>query len=145
MALERWAEISPQDLFGSNPFYIWLTTIFSQIGHTHTDYSPTNHKHTWIEIPLNGYATLWVNTATKMCELRYRRTFSSASADTFYTWHSGLIPSDYRPSSQINGSFNQVGILYIDSTGEVGGKFANGWNSSRKCIGSAIWHYGDKL
>ena len=95
----------------------------------------------WVETTLNQYATLYVNETTRMCELRYIRSFSSASADTFYSWGTEIIPSGYRPSSQVQGSFNQVGVLYVDSSGNIGGKFAIGWSSSRNCIGSVMWHY----
>ena len=89
----------------------------------------------------SSYGTLYVNGKTRTAELRYVRTFESASADTFYTWHSGAIPTAYRPDAQVNGSMNQVGTLYVDSTGEIGGKFANSWSSTRTCKGSVMWHY----
>ena len=98
----------------------------------------------WETVTLNSggtYATLYVNKETRTCELRYNREFASASADTFYSWHTNAIPSTYRPSSQVNGSFNQVGILYVDSNGDIGGKFANGWSSNRLCKGTVMWHY----
>lgn len=98
----------------------------------------------WETVTLNSggtYATLYVNKETRTAELRYVRDFNSASADTFYSWHTGAIPQDYRPSTQVNGSFNQVGTLYIDSTGEIGGKFANSWSSTRTVKGSVMWHY----
>ncbi len=96
----------------------------------------------WTTVSIGvSYATLYVNTSIKMCELRYVRSFSSASADTFYSWHSGVIPSAYRPSSQVGGAFNQVGTLYVDSAGNIGGKFGVSWSSSRSAIGTCIWHY----
>ena len=98
----------------------------------------------WKTVSLSAgstYGTLYVNGKTRTAELRYVRTFSSATADTFYTWHSGAIPSAYRPSDQVNGSCNQAGAIYVDSTGEIGGKFANGWSSDRLVKGSVMWHY----
>lgn len=95
----------------------------------------------WETVTLNTYATLYVNKETRTAELRYVRDFNSASADTFYSWHTGAIPSDYRPSAQVNGSFNQVGTLYADSNGDIGGKFANSWSSTRTVKGSVMWHY----
>ena len=96
----------------------------------------------WKTVSLGiSYATFYVNEALRMCELRYVREFSSATGDTFYTWHSSAIPEDYRPSAQVNGSINQVGILYVDSTGEIGGKFANTFSSTRNCKASVMWHY----
>lgn len=98
----------------------------------------------WETVALNSggtYATLYVNKETRTAELRYSREFTSASADTFYSWHTGAIPQDYRPSAQVNGSFNQVGTLYTDSNGDIGGKFANSWSSNRLCKGTVMWHY----
>lgn len=88
-----------------------------------------------------SYARLYVNEKIRMCHLNYYRQFGSATADTFYTWHSGGIPSDYRPPLQCNGSLNQVGVLYVDANGDIGGKFANSFSSSRNVSGSVIWHY----
>lgn len=98
----------------------------------------------WETVSLSSgetYGTLYINRETRTAELRYVRDFNSASADTFYSWHTGAIPSDYRPSAQVNGSFNQVGTLYTDSNGDIGGKFANSWSSTRTVKGSVMWHY----
>lgn len=89
----------------------------------------------------DSYGTLYVNKDLRLCELQYVRDFGSADADKFYTWHSGAIPSTYRPPNQVNGSMNQVGVLYVDSTGEIGGKFANAWSSNRTVKGTVSWHY----
>ena len=96
----------------------------------------------WKTISLGiSYATFYVNESIRECELRYVRDFSAADGDKFYTWHTSAIPEDYRPSAQVNGSINQVGIIYVDSTGEIGGKFANTFSSTRTCKGSVMWHY----
>ena len=113
-----------------------------------TSYYSANNTKTYARV--NGfktvninisYATLKVNEAEKLCLLTYVRDFSAADADKFYTWHTGAIPSQYRPSIQSNGSMNQVGSLYVDSTGEIGGKFANAWSSNRTVKGTVMWHY----
>lgn len=106
----------------------------------------TNKAHVrvigWRTVSLNiSYATLRVNEAEKLCILTYVRDFSAADADKFYTWHTGAIPSTYRPPNQVNGSMNQVGTLYVDSTGEIGGKFANSWSSNRTVKGTVMWQY----
>ena len=96
----------------------------------------------WKTVSINiSYATFKVNEAEKLCILNYVRDFSAADADKFYTWHTGAIPSQYRPAMQFNGSMNQVGTLYVDSTGEIGGKFANAWSSNRTVKGTVMWHY----
>ena len=111
------------------------------------NYSANNEK---IQCNVNGwkldninisYAYFYVNGATRQCELRYVRNFSAADADKFYTWHSAAIPSQYRPVEQVNGSMNQVGTLYVDSTGEIGGKFANAWTTDSLVKGTVMWHY----
>ena len=76
-----------------------------------------------------------------MCELRYVRTFGSASANTFYEWHTGVIPSGYRPSSQVGGAINQGGTLYVNASGDIGGIFSRSWSSSANVIGTCMWHY----
>ena len=177
-----WRETTPQALFGSNGFYIWLNTLFANKSHTHTisnitnfpstmppsshshslsditnlsttyltqssastTYAPISHTHsTWTSVNLNNsYATLYVNEAIRMCDFHYQRDFTSATADTNYSWHTGLIPSDYRPITQATGSFNFLGTLIINTNGNVGGRFATTWtNSSRTVQGSAMWHY----
>ena len=95
----------------------------------------------WKSQTINTYATLYVNSAERICVLQYVRDFSAADADKFYEWHNNAIPTQYRPSAQVNGSFNQVGTLYVDSTGQIGGKFANAWSSNRTAKGSVMWHY----
>lgn len=96
----------------------------------------------WKTVSLGiSYVTFYVNEAIRECELRYVRDFSAADGDKFYTWHTSAIPEDYRPPAQVNGSINQVGIIYVDSTGEIGGKFANTFSSTRTCKGSVMWHY----
>ena len=98
----------------------------------------------WKEVALNSggeYGTLYVNEDIRMCELRYSRRFPSATADTFYTWHTAAIPQQYRVSSQVGGAINHVGTLYTDSTGVIGGKLAVGWSSERTVIGTVMWHY----
>ena len=101
-------------------------------------------RTSWKTVSLSSggsYGTLYVNTTLRLCELRYVRAFSSATAYTYYTWHTGAIPSSYRPSSQVVGSFNYGGTLYVDSEGDIGGLFTNGWSSTHNIIGSVMWHY----
>ena len=105
--------------------------------------SDTTHTHTtWTEIELDTRATLFVNTAIQMCELRYSRSFSSATAGTLYSWGTGLVPADYRPSAQVQGAFDQNGVLIVTADGDVKGKFYVGWSgTSTACKGSVMWHY----
>ena len=146
MVLNNWTETTADELFGENRFYQWLKSMFAE----------KNHSHEWVKVELNNnYATLYVNEMLQLAELRYVRSFASAEPDRFYTWHTGLIPEEYRPSSQVQGVFNQTGVIYIDSTGTVGGKFpvldartdttypkGKAWTSSRSCIASIMWRFG---
>lgn len=146
MVLNNWTETTADELFGENRFYQWLKSMFAE----------KNHTHEWVKVELNNnYATLYVNEMLQLAELRYVRSFASADPDRFYTWHTGLIPEEYRPSSQVQGVFNQTGIIYIDSTGTIGGKFpvldartdtsnpkGKAWTTSRSCIASIMWRFG---
>ena len=146
MVLNNWTETTADELFGENRFYQWLKSMFAE----------KNHTHEWVKVELdNNYATLYVNEMLQLAELRYIRSFASADPDRFYTWHTGLIPEKYRPSSQVQGVFNQTGIIYIDSTGTIGGKFpvldartdttypkGKAWTTSRSCIASIMWRFG---
>lgn len=96
----------------------------------------------WRTVSLNiSYATFQVNKAEKLCILNYVRDFPTADADKFYTWHTYAIPSQYRPAMQFHGSMNQVGTLYVNSTGDIGGKFANNWSSNHTVKGTVMWQY----
>lgn len=105
--------------------------------------SDTTHAHTtWTETALDTRATLFVNTAIRICELRYSRSFSSATAGTLYSWGTGLVPADYRPSAQVQGAFDQNGVLIVTADGDVKGKFYVSWSgTSTACKGSVMWHY----
>ena len=118
------------------------STNYSAGNHTHSGYASSSHTHsTWTSQTVATYGTLYVNTAIRMCELRYVRTFGSASANTFYEWHTGVIPSGYRPSSQVGGAINQGGTLYVNASGDIGGIFSRSWSSSANVIGTCMWHY----
>lgn len=96
----------------------------------------------WVKTELNSYASLYVNAHLRLCKLRYSRSFGSATADTFYTWHEKLIPTAYRPPHQCHGNFNHVGTLVVKANGDILGKFANSWSgTSRSVIGDVWWYY----
>lgn len=95
----------------------------------------------WTSIDITDYGTLYVNHRVKLCEFHYYRQFTSAEADHLYTWHTAAIPEEYRPPVQATGSFNQVGMLYVSASGDIGGKFANAWSTARNCNGMVTWHY----
>lgn len=101
----------------------------------------SSNPNKWVKTELNDYASLYVNANLGLCKLRYSRSFGSASADTFYTWHSGLIPAKYRPSHQCHGAFNHVGSLIVNSDGDIIGKFGSAWSSERTVIGECWWWY----
>ena len=100
----------------------------------------TNPQWKLIDIGIS-YARLYVNEQLRMCNFNYYRTFGSGDADKFYTWHTGAIPQQYRPPFQTNGAINQVGTLYIEANGNIGGKLAFSFSTDKIISGSAIWHY----
>lgn len=96
---------------------------------------------TWESYTLNTYATLYVNHTLKQCELYYARSFSSGNANNLYNWGTGLIPSEYRPSHQVNGVIDQLGTCYVDADGNFKGRFTNAITSSTACKMTVHWHY----
>lgn len=111
-----------------------LYTVDNQITYTNV----TNGGWKSTSIP-NG--TLYYNEDLRLCELRYSRTFNSASVNTMYEWGQ-LIPSTYRPSSIVNGSGNRNGAtITIDSNGNLYGRFQLAFSSSTTFYYSVMWHY----
>ena len=82
-----------------------------------------------------------MNEQLRIAHLNYYRTFGSGTADTFYTWHTGAIPSQYRPGLQCNGAINHLGTISVDADGNIGGKFVNSFSSSKSVSGTVIWTY----
>ena len=106
---------------------------------THTIYSLVNNGGWKSTSITNG--TLYYNEDLRLCELRYSRTFNSASANTMYEWGQ-LIPSTYRPSSMVNGNGNRNGAtVTIDSNGYLYGRFQLAFSSETTFYYSAMWHY----
>lgn len=111
-----------------------LYTVDNQTTYTNV----TNGGWKSTSIP-NG--TLYYNEDLRLCELRYSRTFNSASVNTMYEWGQ-LIPSTYRPSSIVNGSGNRNGAtISIDSDGKLYGRFQLAFSSSTTFYYSVMWHY----
>lgn len=162
----NWVKTTATEFAEKTEIYKALSQLFAKINHTHTksditDFSHThtisnitnlqttldgkadaNHTHNqWDNYVLNTYATLYVNETIHLCHLHYNRSFTSASADTFYTWHTALIPSEYQPSVQVQGSMNQIGSLIVNGNGDILGKFGIAWSSSRTVAGDCWWHY----
>lgn len=85
--------------------------------------------------------TLYYNEDLRLCELRYSRTFDSATANTKYEWGQ-LIPSDYRPLFMTTGNGNRNGAtLTIDSGGYLYGRFQTAFSSTTTFYYSVMWHY----
>lgn len=85
MAITQWTERTAQQIFGDNPFYIWLTSIFADKNHNHnSNYAPLSHNHSiWTSISVNN-GTLYVNEAIRMCELHYsNNSFNITTANSF--------------------------------------------------------------
>lgn len=102
----------------------------------------TNKVSTVSTITLNSYATLYVNEATHNCELHYTRSFSMATANTEYTWHSGEIDEKYRPPYKVFGFFIEpYGFLYVNTDGTISGKFPDGFSTRTATNGRVRWSY----
>lgn len=151
------------DFYKYTDIYTAINHDFAKKSHEHTIYQVSNlenmlddkadvsmlddkadvtHTHsTWTSTTLNNYTTLYVNEALHLCHLHYARSFNQANADQFYTWHTGLIPTEYRPSVQVQGAINQVGTLIVNSNGDILGKFSVSWSSSRTVVGDVWWHF----
>ena len=85
--------------------------------------------------------TLYYNEDLRLCELRYSRTFDSATANTMYEWGQ-LIPSGYRPLFMTTGNGNRNGAtLIIDSDGYLYGRFQTAFSSTTTFYYSVMWHY----
>lgn len=99
----------------------------------------------WKEVTVTGatsYATLYVNGAERLASFKYSRHFGSVTGGTAYTWHSGAIPSDYRPTQATTGAFNYIGTLIISTNGDIGGVMQNTDTSGSKTYNaSAMWRY----
>jgi len=102
----------------------------------------TNKVSKVTTITLNTYATLYVNEATHNCELHYERSFSMATANTEYTWHSGIIDEKYRPPYKVFGFFIEpYGFLYVNTDGTISGKFPDGFSTRTATNGRVRWSY----
>lgn len=90
----------------------------------------------------NAYCKLYVNEAERICQFHYGRGLTSIQANTVYTWYENLIPSDYRPTRIIIGSFNYMGSLIITESGTISAVFVNAYSGSNRTFhASAMWRY----
>lgn len=95
-----------------------------------TDSTAHSNLLSWNSQPIGSYATLYYNTALKLCILNYGRNYNYTSAtDTVLI--NGDIPSSYRPSRSIpcasaspyvSGRVTSEGKLIVlpSITGQVG-------------------------
>ena len=83
-----------------------------------------------------------MNEAERICQFHFSRGLTSVQANTAYTWFENLIPSDYRPTTMITGSFNYLGTIMIGNSGTISAIFVNAYSgSSRTFNASAMWRY----
>ena len=108
---------------------------------TKLEYMTSDDVSLWTSTTLNEYATLYVNEAIHLCELKYTRSFSRATEYTEYNWGTALIPRDYRPSEDSYGSMNNGGTIFITSEGNLKGYFDRTMETRFTAKGSVLWHY----
>ena len=99
----------------------------------------------WKAVTVTGatsYAVLQVNGEERLAYFRYSRQFASVSGGSVYTWHSGAIPSDYRPNQTTTGAFNYIGTLIISTNGDIMGVMQNTDTSGSKTYtATTMWRY----
>ena len=138
MALDNWTEIAPNNLFGNNRFYQWLTTVFADKNHTHTIANVTNLQTTLngkvnsSDIAKSSYTlTNWETTNFSTCDVTFYKqldmvtciyhlntvTFSNKSD---HTVTASEIPSAYRPSSTFYQDICTYGGQKLDGLITVG-------------------------
>lgn len=101
-----------------------------------------SHTHTgWTYLKLNDYSSIYYNSAIKMCSFRYYRSSYSFSSTSAITLHSGLIPSAYRPISDVILPFFHFHLIgYIDhETGNF--RITSDTKTSYAINTYAMWFY----
>jgi uncharacterized protein (DUF427 family) len=95
-----------------------------------------------------SYATLYVNEAIRMCDLRYyRQGYNISSSSSSFTLESSLIPSDYLPPYSVIGKcFNPNHSVAISLDEGMEGDIRY-WSTSTGSMNlnfNIIWHYEEK-
>lgn len=115
----------------------------AELGHTHTRSNITDFTHThstWNSVSISN-GTIYYNSALRICELQYSRTFNSGQQNTMYEW-GRLIPETYRPKHMITGNGNRnASTITIDTEGYVYGRFGIAFSSSTSFYYHLVWHY----
>ena len=95
------------------------------------------NRNVWESSTLNSYTTLHINKTLKMCSLKYYRTGYNFTSTSEVTLHSGIIPSDYRPSySNIGSSYNPRIGCAVNSSGDI---LVNSMETGSKTLNLTIW------
>ena len=90
---------------------------------------------------LNSYTTLYYNEDTRTIEFHYYRTNYNFTSTSEITLHSGLIPSAYRPKTNIICAIYDVrNVGAVKSNGDVCVTTTTS-GSGRIINMSAMWHY----
>ena len=91
MAIIKWTEMSPQNIFGNNQFYQWLATIFAEKSHTHTKSDITNFSHTHTKSDVTDFS----HTHTKSDITNFSHTHTKSDITNFSHTHTKSEISDF--------------------------------------------------
>ena len=96
------------------------TQTVTSLQNTISQKAPLAHTHTgWNYKSLNNYASIYYNDAIRICHFRYYRTGYNFTKTDAITLHSALIPSAYRPPTDVILPFYHYHLVgYIDDTGD---------------------------
>ena len=102
--------------------------------------SNTNHTHTWTSQECTSYGTLYINSAIRICELKYYRKGYNFTNTSWVTLHSNAIPEKYRPKwnkYQIGSAAHILGG--VDQDGTI--NCVSSKTGTQNINLSFVWHY----
>lgn len=103
-----WHEVSANTIFGSNPFYRWLRTIFAERSHTHTISDVTN-----LQSSLNSKQNTIPNYTSVQTMQNYGLTVTVFTDGlTACVVITGTLNGD--SSIGVNGNITSIGIILSD-------------------------------
>lgn len=120
----------------------------SQISSILEDYPTQSEVNGWRIVDLgNQYATLYVNEAIRMCDLKYYRQGYNISSSSSFTLEASLIPSDYLPPYSVIGKcFNPNHSVAINLDEGMEGDILY-WSTTTGSMNlnfNIVWHYEEK-
>lgn len=80
-----------------------------------------------------------MNEVERICQFNYIRGLTSIQANNVYIWYENLIPSDYRPTNMITGSFNYLGTIMMSNSGTISAIFVNAYSGSSRTFNAIVF------